>query len=264
VSPGEPPQEPEARQAAERDPGARDGGSLGFVLESALRARRIVDGRPTMVLELGNGATVIDGDRLQIHVRTSQDAHVYLAFCSQNAGNSKYPGLKVFPEAGAIYARAHETTVVPHRQAEVVLDDKPGQETMYLILSRVEISSSDSSLAQVIAAARQGSQSADCGTPFQAAVAGARAESKPTGVWSGKLRSVESGRAAPEVGSGVRKPRRGGKEKGSQEKASEEVEPVVEIQRGGDIVWNNGVSMGVAPDPDGIVVLRYRLTHVAR
>src|SRR5512143_148846 len=45
--------------------------SLGFVLESTLRARRIHEGRSAMLLELSNGATVIDGDRLQVSIRTS-------------------------------------------------------------------------------------------------------------------------------------------------------------------------------------------------
>ena len=48
-----------------------------------------------------------------------------------------------------------------------------------------------------------------------------------------------------------------------QKAQSSERDPVVEIQRGGDIVWNNGLSMGVEADPTGIVILRYGLTHVA-
>src|SRR4051812_772002 len=65
-------------------------GSLGFVLESALRARRVHNGRPVMSLELSNGDSVIDGDRLQVSIRTSQDAYLYLAFCSQHAKDPRY------------------------------------------------------------------------------------------------------------------------------------------------------------------------------
>lgn len=232
----------------------RDGRApLGFVLESTLRARRIRNGRPTMFLDLSNGATVIDGDRLQVSIRTSQDVYLYLAFCSQNAKDPRYSGLKVFPEQGAIRATAYETTIVPDRAAEIVLDNKPGQETLYLILSRLELSSADSGLAQVLAAARQGNQSADCGTPFRAAVAGLRKEGKPNAVWSGKLRAREGRRGSTDAAPGAPKRATTGAEQ----------DPVVEIQRGGDIVWNDGLSMGLDADPDGIVILRYGLTHVA-
>jgi hypothetical protein len=37
----------------------------------------------------------------------------------------------------------------------------------------------------------------------------------------------------------------------------------LEIPRGGDVVWNSGLEMGVEADPDGIVILRYGLTHIA-
>jgi hypothetical protein len=242
---------------AERAPPARSAGDraggLGFVLESTLRARRIREGQPPMFLELGNGDTVIDGDRLQVHLRTSQEAYLYVAFCSQKARDPRYPGLKVFPEQGAIRALPYEVTVVPDRKAEIVLDDQPGQETMYLILSRAELSSSDAGLAQVLAAARQGRQSADCGTSFRTAVAGSRNKRQPSGVWSGKLQGRERPKPSP-AATTVAPPQAG---------AGDEPDPVVEIQRGGDIVWNNGVSMGLEADTDGVVVLRYRLTHVA-
>jgi hypothetical protein len=219
--------------------------SLGFVLESTLRGRRTRPGQPTMYFDLGNGATVIDGDYLQVHLRTSRDAHLYLAFCSQNARNPQYPGLKVFPDHEAIRVRAYETTIAPHPAAEIRLDDKPGQETLYLILSRFELSTADSGLAQVIAAARQGIQSADCGRHFREAVAGPRKETGPASMWNrNQLRRM---RAAP----GAR-----------PLNTAPEADPVVEIQRGGDIVWRNGVP-GLETDPDGIVVLRYTLTHVA-
>jgi hypothetical protein len=251
----EPPLQAIEIESAPPGPPPSSGGraALGFVLESTLRARRMRGGGPTMSFELSNGATVIDGDRLQLSVRTSQDAYLYVAFCSQQARDPRYLGLTVFPEQGAIRARAHEATIVPDRAAEIVLDDKPGPEVLYLILSRVELSSSDAGLAQVLAAARQGSQSADCGAPFRTAVAGSRKGSKPSAVWSGKLQARAKHRSPPGAASGT--PQRA--------IASVEEDPIVEIQRGGHIVWNNGMSMGLEADPDGIVILRYGLTHVA-
>lgn len=244
----------EIKDTASGDPaGDRGRASLGFVLESSLRARRFLNGATTLFLELSNGATVINGDRLQLHVRTSQDAYLYLAFCSQKARDPRYPGLKVFPEQGAIRVRAYETTIVPHPAAEIVLDDKPGQEALYLILSRADLSTSDVRLAEVIASTRQGSQSTDCVARFGAAVASPRKEHKPSEAWSGKLGARELRRASPAAASGP--PRRAS--------AGPQEDPVVEIQRGGDIVWKNGMSMGLDPDPDGIVILRYGLVHVA-
>jgi hypothetical protein len=234
--------------AISSDPPSEHGRSaLGFVLESTLRARRIHHGRSAMLLELSNGATVIDGDRLQVSIRTSQDAYLYLAFCSQHAKKDpRYSGLKVFPDDGALHVRAYEPTIAPDKAAEIVLDDKPGQESLYLILSRGELSSADSELTQVLASARQGIQGADCGSPLRATAAGSRIEHK-----AGKVRSVtlqpRGGRPVPA---------------GALKRAGREEDPVVEIQRGGDIVWNNG-AMELGADAEGIVILRYGLTHVA-
>jgi hypothetical protein len=224
--------------------------ALGFVLESALRARRLHRGQPDLLLELGNGMTVIHGDRLQIATRTSSDAYLYLAFCSQHASDPRFAGLKVFPDRGAIRVRAYETTIAPDRAAEIVLDDQPGQEMLYLIFSRVELSRADSELADAIAAARRGSQSADCGQPFHAAPPGRARDPGPARVWSGKPRAAGQ-------------PPASGNTRGKPKATAPEDDPVVEIQRGGDIVWNDGAPVGVDTDPDGIVILRFALNHVA-
>lgn len=247
------PPEPTLESGPPGPPRDERGGAPGFVLESTLRARRIRNDQPAMSLELGNGDTVLDGDRLQVLLRTSQDAYLYLAFCSQRARDPRYPGLKVFPDRDAIHTRAYERTVVPDPAAEIVLDNQPGKETLYLILSRTEISSSDAGLAQVIAAARQGSTSADCGAPFQAAITGMRRAPAPRQAWSSKLHDREPPHPPPATTGGG----------GPRAAEVAEPDPVVEIQRGGDIVWNNGTSAGLAADPDGIVVLRYGLMHVA-
>jgi hypothetical protein len=245
----------ESRPATHVEPTTQDvpsghlgGEALGFVLESGLRARRLHKGKPDMVIQLGSGATVIDGDRLQLWTRTSRDAYLYLAFCSGHANDSRYPGLKVFPDDGALRVRAYETTIAPDRAAEIVLDDQPGQESLYLIFSRIELSRADSALAQVIAAARQGNQSSDCGTPFRAAITGSHGQTKPPKAWSGKPRA-----ASPPGRSRKAKPM----------DPQTEDDPVIEIQRGGDIIWNNSIPPGVEADPNGIVVLRFNLNHVA-
>jgi hypothetical protein len=215
---------------------------LGFVLESTLHAHRLYNGGSDILLELGNDATVVDGDRLQVSIRTSRDAYLYLAFCSENAMERKYSGLKVFPHEGALRVQAYEPTIVPGVAGSIVLDNKPGREVFYLILSRDELSESDSEPARVIAFARQGRQATDCGIQNMSA---------PNRAWHSPLgsgRRPTSPSAHP------------GKSPRTDEHAEED--PVVEIQRGGDIVWNDGVS-GVEADQDGIVILRFNLTHVA-
>lgn len=224
--------------------------TLGFVLESVLHARRPRGREPTLLLELGNGATVIRGDRLQVTTRTSRDAYLYLAFCSQHASDPRFAGLKVFPGQGAIRLRAYEPAIAPDPAAEIVLDDQVGQEALYLIFSRIELSRVDSELADAVAAARRGSQASDCGQPFHTAPPGPTRARSPVRVWSGKPRATGQ-RPAPVDAHG------------KSRAAAPEEEPVVEIQRGGDIVWNDGAPSGLDPDPDGIVILRFALNHVA-
>lgn len=218
---------------------------VGFIVESALRARRPRRGQPDLLLELGNGATAIDGDRLQIQVRTSRDAYLYLAFCSQHASDPRYAGLVVFPDRGAIRVTAFETTVAPNPAAEIVLDNQPGQESLYLIFSRIELSRADTELADAIAAARQGNQTTDCGAALKTTPARSTAAGKPLRVWNGKPTSPKRRSAR------------------NSELRPRDDDPVVEIQRGGDIVWKHGEPVGLDADPDGIVVLRFGLNHVA-
>ena len=116
----------------------------------------------------------MDGDRLQLSVQTSKDGYLYLAFCSQHAKDPRYQGLSVFPRQGGIPMVANQPTLAPDKNAEIVLDSNPGQETLYLILSRNELSHADNSLADVLATAREGRATSDCGTPFQAAIGGTR------------------------------------------------------------------------------------------
>jgi len=226
--------------AARTDPpGPHD---AAFVLETRLRAGRVVGGQSIILDNLGTGATVQDGDRLQLSVRTADNSFLYLAFCSGHASDPRYPGLTVFPSQGGLPLTANVTTIVPGAHGAIVLDHEVGQETLYLILSRTELSQADSALASTIAAARQGPHSAECGAPLKAALIGPRKPNKAVPpVWRGQ--QGPPGRAAA---------------------TNDEPEPRVEIHRGGDIVWNGGLQVGVAADPDGIVVQRYSLIHKAK
>ena len=220
-----------------------------FVVEARLRAHRTRNGRTITFDDVHSGDSVLDGDRLQLSVRASGQAYLYLGFCSQHAGDPRYHGLSVFPETGSIQIMAHETVTVP--TTEIVLDNKPGQETLYLIVSRVELSDADAELANVIAIARQGKETVDCGAPLHSAMAG---PSK-----GGKLRPDRSGGGRgsadpkPRPAAGPKPPARPANTGGGR--------PPVDIERGGDIVSKEGAQPGVEADLEGIVVLRYELQH---
>lgn len=223
-----------------------------FVIEARLRARRIQNGRSITFDDVHSGDSVIDGDRLQLSVRASKDAYLYLAFCSQHVKDPRYHGLTVFPENGGIRMVADKTVMVPARTAEIILDDKPGKETLYLILSRAELAYTDSGLADVIAAARQGRETADCEGPLRGATAGLYNSNKPRRSWSrGRRGSVDS---KPLPAAGRAKPPARSANTGADR-------PVVEIERGGDIISKEEAQSGVEPDLDGIVILRYELQH---
>lgn len=215
-----------------------------FVLEARLRARRTHHRQSITLDEIHSGDTLMNGDRLKLSVRTARDGYLYLAFCSPRAKDPRYRGLSVFPESGGIPMVANQLTLAPPG-GEIVLDKQPGQEALYLIVSRDELSRSDARLADSLAAARHGRETTDCGAPFQAAVARPRSGNTRNRAWNGGQQ--EAGVDGPDSSfAGV--PDLG--------------KPVVEIQRGA-YVECGAVQSGVASDPDGVVVLRYDLKHVS-
>jgi hypothetical protein len=216
-----------------------------FVLEARLRARRTHHRQSITLDEIHSGDTLMNGDRLKLSIRTSRDGYLYLAFCSPRAKNPRYHGLSVFPERGGIPMVANQLTLAPPGDEEIVLDEQPGQEALYLIVSGDELSRADARLADALAAARQGRGTTDCGVPFQAAVS--RPGNRNTGgrAWNGRQPKARAdGPDASLVG------------------APELGKPVVDIQRGA-YVECGPVQSGVASDPDGVVVLRYDLKHVS-
>ena len=224
------------------------GSDAPFVLEARLRARRIQHGQSITLDEIRSGDIVLDGDRLQLSVRTSRSGYLYLAFCSQQAKDPRYRGLSVFPDQGGIRMVANQTTLAPARDGEIVLDNQPGQEALYLIMSRSELSRADVGLANALAAARRGLETTDCG-PFQSAVTGLRKGTSGRRGWNGGQREPTAAPPAPRSGAGyLQNPDRG--------------KPVVQIQRGAYVEFG-GVQADVEADPDGIVIQRYDLKHIS-
>jgi hypothetical protein len=76
---------------------------------------------------LGDGDTVVNGDLIQMSIQTSEDAHVYLAYCTANRD------LTVFPEHGSVQTRAGEVTIAPGRGAHLVVDNNPDYYYYYYV-----------------------------------------------------------------------------------------------------------------------------------
>ncbi len=210
-----------------------------FVLDTRLAVHRSQGKRSITLDELRSGDVIMDGDRLQLSARTSSDSYLYVAFCSQRWQIPGVPGLSVFPAQGEVRLSANRMTQVPVR---LVVDNHPGIETLYVILSRHELSRSDARLAEVLAIARREQNTAECGARFHKVVAGPR-DTTPAPRSAGHDRPGGAQQASSAVHAappGHTKP---------------------SVTRGIDVVWDD-VPRGVDADADGIVVLRYEFTHV--
>src|ERR1043165_3583856 len=113
-------------------------GRLGF--DHVLQVRRSATAAPR---DLHDGDTVMTGDRIRASVTTSADAYVYLVFC----GGQQF---QMYPSQRGVRARAGDVVLVPAGAGELVLDDRPGSEVLYLILSGNELSLADPSLPSLM------------------------------------------------------------------------------------------------------------------
>src|SRR3954470_25006082 len=165
-----PPVQPWALDAAPAERGGSDPPEVGsdergmavesapFTLQIGLRIHGSREG------PLSDGDTIMTGDHIQVFAQTTEDAHMYLAFCAEDRS------LFVFPAHGSIATPAGTTTVAPGKDASLVVDDHLGSETLYVVLSRADLVSTDPRLADAIHAAQPGGVAADCGPHFQRAV----------------------------------------------------------------------------------------------
>ena len=260
--------------------------SVPFTLQIGLRVHGSEEGL------LSDGDTVMSGDRIQVFARTVEDAYMYLAFCTEDRN------LTMFPPHGGISTPAGATTVAPGKDASLVVDDHLGSETLYVILSRADLVSTDPRLADAIHAAQPGEAAADCGPRLQRAVpAGSLAEASEarpepapertessTGPRPGtsdddslakrsvakRSRVREPGRRPPQdprdrprrIGS----PGAGGPGDPSHHHASsadDDERPLVTIERSMSVGQNGLAEVTTNVDANGIAILRYRFKHVA-
>jgi hypothetical protein len=232
---------------------------LGF--EHTLKVRRSENGAPH---DLQDGDTAMTGDRIHLSILTSSDAYLYLAFCAHRA-------LAIYPQHG-IRTRAGDLMSAPDR--DLVLDDIPGPEVIYVILSRRELSIADPKLAAAIAAQRPSGMTTDCGPSFEATLVGNPAPStgKPTPSTTQVLRG-ERLRKKPRNAMRPDLRASGGNHPPNPKAAPLLIAnppPDPDFERNpGIIVWYGhdgatGPSEVVAADDDGIAVVRHAFVHVSR
>jgi hypothetical protein len=202
-------------------------GRLGF--DHALEVR----GSETAAFrELRDGDTLVTRDRIRASVTTATDAYLVLAFCADQH-------LQTYPVHGGVRARAGQPAAVPDRGGELILDDHPGSEVLYLIVSQDELSQADPRLAALVAGDGQTPVGCDA--------------SLDTGL-------VKPGTAPHgNVLRGERVPRR---------TPPSRMDGPGAAGNPGDAVWEAadgaaGPGTVIAADADGIAIVRYRFRHAS-
>jgi len=233
------PVEPPALQArgvgAVPDTGSEDRGlrveSAPFTLQIGLLVHGSTDG------PLRDGSTIASGDRIQVFARTTEDAHLYLAYCTANRD------LTVFPDYGSIVTPAGALTVAPGNEAALLVDDHLGTEALYVILSRTDLASADPRLAAAIKNSRLGDPAANCNAGFQTAVARPATRGAPATSRAGEGAHARRSRGAM--------------------RPDDDEPPVVTIERGMYVNQNGLGEVTTRTDANGIAILHYRFQHVA-
>jgi hypothetical protein len=205
-----------------------------FVLEARLDAYRTTDANTLTLADVQDGRTpLISGDRVQITIRTSQTAHVYLAMCAQSKSDTAYHGLTIFPERGSTVIAADAPAILPSPTIGIILDDQPGTEVLYVVVAQRELATADAQLAKALDAARPGAQRGECGAQLSPRPAPSTGRRPPTPEPAGTRpratieRGMYLGEMAPAAPTGSDRPPR-----------------------------------PIAADASGVVVVRYQLPHV--
>lgn len=235
--------------------------STPFTIQIGLRIHGSKEG------PLSDADTVMTGDHIQVFAQTTGDAHMYLAFCAEDRN------LVVFPTHGSISTPAGMTTVAPGKDASLVVDDRVGSETLYVILSRADLASTDRRLADAIHAAQSG-EAADCGPGFQLAVTTGQPSTSDDDSLARRSAAMKSrvhgaGRGSPEdpgdrprrignAGAGVP----GDPSRRHASNARDDERPLVTIERGMHVGQDGPAEVTTGADANGIAILRYRFNHV--
>lgn len=198
--------------------------------------------------ELRNGDLVQSGDRIQLTIRTAEDSHVYIAYCSKSGG------LAWFPDRGSIPAKADVPVIAPAARASIVMDDNPGPESLYVVISQRDLSVADPELSKLMEFTRGGGDPKDCKRPFVE-----KGDPPPRGnaPHRPKKTALKDPRELDDSASSTGSP-------GSSTAPEDLPPPTVELIRGGFIAWDAPQQVSAQMDSTGIAILRYAFTHVAR
>jgi hypothetical protein len=146
-------------------------------------------GKPTLYLEVwptvhartekARGPFVPDislhpGDAIELMVRTSSEAQVYLLHCDARAT------LSIFPDAGGIPFHADQWVTLPASGMPIVLGETPGAEALYVVSTRDPLERSDPKLARHLRGAASASGST-CDDKLEALLAGNVEPPQPSG-----------------------------------------------------------------------------------
>jgi hypothetical protein len=246
---------------------------------SAPRAKFTLDITPSLTgsrnTVLRSGDTVVTGDGINIAVKASTDANLYVGYCDRDRK------LTIFPPMGSIEAKAGEATYMPAKEANITLDDQVGPEVLYVIGSRRRLDIADPELAAAISKVRPGAANVECGealdqvleskgpdpvTPEPATAPGAPPPAAPgsatPAVPAPAGASAEAGASASTATPAKSKPPARAQLRGGQ--TTDHLPPPAKLERGGYITWGPKGEVSADGDRDDIVVLRYSFTHVAR
>lgn len=199
------------------------------------------------------GDQVRTGDGINVAVKASADAHLYLGYCDRDRK------LTLFPQEGSIEAKAGEITYAPARGANITLDAQTGPEVLYVIGSRRRLDLADPELASAISKVRPGARDVECGAALNQvleskgpapaptrSVAAASAPRVARASAPGKVASQRAARVPP------------------ADRDDDRLPPPAKLERGAYITWGAAGAVSASGDRDAIVVLRYTFTHVAR
>jgi hypothetical protein len=194
--------------------------------------------------QLDDGDKVTSGELLRVSVRSSADAQLYLAFCAHDE-------LTVYPPHGAIPLRAGRETVVPDGTGAIVVDQVPGQEVIYVIVSRTSLADVDRGVARALTAPRR-DRPVHCDASLDAELIAPGGPARRGNV----LRGTAYHRQPPGGAGGSADPGDAATEAAARSRAAPPPDPDFERSAG-----DRGLI--VSAGPDGVAIVRYRLRHVA-
>lgn len=223
--------------------------------------------RGSRTATLRSGDDVMSGDGIQIAVKPTVDAQLYVAYCDRNGQ------LTLFPRDDGIKAKAGKVTYAPSKDASIILDDQVGPEVLYVIASHRPLDVADPELTAAISRARSDAH-VECGAPLDRVLQGNSVvmDAGATRQQDVHAEQVTSPGATTSQNPPPGSPPRGGTSmsptspptaRPPHTRPPPRIPPPADLQRGAFIRWGSTGAVSAGADRSDIVVLRYNFTHVA-